>query len=229
MSNRVRAFTFFCLMLFFQNANATVWFGFKSASGSSIVVGLSSGPITYSMGDNVPHIGNISVGNTFVGVGAMAIPVWYTSAILKMSEEAKSSALFLNSLKEAFPDRRFIIGSSDGSILVTTGETGCNSTNVYCGDAVNGNFAIVGGGLVSSEVLAAAMQTYKEGTSLGLPFRDLACKVINSVVSSGGEIKDFQYGVAWIRKESGQSEVIKYDSSEESILVDELVKKVCPR
>lgn len=215
------------VFLSLERAQATVWFGFGNEKGQSIVVGLSSGPITDSENAyNIP-VGHIPLKDSFVGIGAYVLEYSEVAVIKSMSEKSNSAPEFLQNLSKAYPDRRFILGASDGSVLATKGETGCHSDNYYCGIKTEGKFVIVGGVLASEGVLSNAVNVYRNSAQ-DTSIRARACKIIDGILVAGGETKEFAYGVTWMREATGQATLVKKYSNLENQLISSLKEEICP-
>jgi hypothetical protein len=222
---RLELLTLVCSLslLLTERSEATLWFGLSDTQGHSIVVGLSSGPIT-SHPDRNSFFGHLDLDNGFVGVGATAIPSMQAKTIHNLNERARGPQDMIVGLERTFSTRRFIVAYDDGTILATQGATGCNSTNVYCGKAARERFAIVGGGLSSADVISAPLKFYDENLNR-TEWRDLACKLIDVILSKGAEVQDFEYGVIWTF--DGQALTSLFESKSESQLIGEVKTEIC--
>jgi hypothetical protein len=207
------------------HAHATIWFGFTGASGAPVVAGLSSGPITTGEQSRRPYVGHFRLLKHFVGVGAFVMADFEREKAAELEQESASSEEFIAKMEKQFPDRRFMIGSLDGKILTTIAATGCNATNVYCGADHSGGFHVNGGGLTDQNVIVAAKRAY-ETQSAHLNDNQLTCHILEAIASSGGEIKDFQYGVIWTAGANGETKIL--ESRPEAELLSKLKSRFCP-
>lgn len=219
-------FLLFAIAIATANAHATIWFGFTAQDGTPVIAGLSSGPIALGPDDGHGFMGHMRLSKHFVGIGAFVMSQNEYELATKLESQSQTSEEFLSKMESAFPERRFVIGSiADGKILSTQGSTGCNSTNVYCGMEQVGSFFVNGGGLVDQAVLSSAKQAYESEASR-LSVHPLACRIIDAIATSGGEIKDFQYGVLWTYANSG--EILLKEQLKESELLPKLKAQFCP-
>ena len=207
-------------------AHATIWFGFTSSDGTPVIAGLSSGPIALGPDDGHGFMGHMRLAKHFVGIGAFVMSQNEYELAVKLESQSQTSEEFLAKMESAFPERRFMIGSIvDGKVLSSQGTTGCNSTNVYCGMDHVGTFIVNGGGLVDQNVLLNAKHVF-EAESPRLSSHQLTCRILDSIATSGGEIKDFQYGVIWTSTNSGET-LIK-EQLKETELLSKLKAQFCP-
>ncbi len=207
------------------HAHATVWFGFTDSDGNPVVVGLSSGPITIAESDKSGYVGHLRLSRHFLGIGAYPLDRYEFEKARELELESQTSEEFLAKLETEFPDRRFLIGADDGKILMTAGHTGCNATNVYCGYEQSGSFHIVGGGLIDQNVLVNPMHTFN-AEAAHASANALACKIVDSILGAGGEIKDFYHGVIWTKTAHG--ETLLREVATESELIPKLKSQYCP-
>ena len=197
-------FVFLAVVAAAANAHATIWFGFTASDGTPVIAGLSSGPIALGPDDGHGFMGHMRLAKHFVGIGAFVMSQNEYELAAQLESQSQTSEEFLEKMEHEFPERRFMIGSiSDGKVLSSQGATGCNSTNVYCGMDQVGTFIVNGGGLVDQNVISSAKHAF-ETESPRLSSNQLTCRIIDSIATSGGEIKDFQYGVIWTATSSGE-------------------------
>lgn len=215
----------FAVAAFTFNAHATVWFGFTDSGGHPVVVGLSSGPIATGPEDHAGMVGHFRLQKHFIGMGAYPLSTDEFEAAKQLELESATSEEFLAKLEREFPARRFIVGSVDGKILATKGETGCNQTNPYCGILESGSFHIVGGGLIDENVLLTSKTVYEQEYSRSTG-NQLACKIIDAITGSGGEIKEFYNGVIWTV--DGKTETLIKEEMTEADLIPKLKSQYCP-
>lgn len=215
----------FAVAAFTCSAQATVWFGFTDSKNHPVIVGLSSGPITVGPENGAGMVGHFRLQKHFIGMGAYPLSFDEYEAAKQLELESATSEEFLAKLEREFPARRFMVGAIDGKILATKGDTGCNDTNPYCGIEASGAFHIVGGGLVDENVLLNPVHTYEREYSRSTG-NQLACKVIDSLLGAGGEIKEFENGVIWTIGDGGET-LIK-ESLPENELIPKLKSQYCP-